>query len=99
MVLHTVNRSPHNSQGLADCLRLISPPAALLLIEDGVYAALQSPGTTGLESLPDKIECYVLRADTEARGLSSRISPRFTEVDDNGFVELTIRCEQIQSWY
>ena len=42
MVLHTLNRAPHSSLVLADCLRVITPPAALLLIEDGTYAATRN---------------------------------------------------------
>ena len=38
-MLHTVNKSPFEHNGLATCLRYARPGSAVLLIEDGVYAA------------------------------------------------------------
>ena len=98
MVLHTVNQSPHNSQTLADCLRTISAPAILLLIEDGVYGATAASQAL-FEQLPAAVECYALQADIDARGLTDTASDRFTLIDDAGFVELSVRCNPIQSWY
>ena len=98
MVLHTVNRSPHHNQTLLNCLRVISSPAVLLLIEDGVYGATTASQPL-FDQLPSDIDCYVLQADIEARGLTEQISTRFSSVDDAGFVELSVRCQRIQSWY
>ncbi|MEH6649815.1 MAG: sulfurtransferase complex subunit TusB [Motiliproteus sp.] len=98
MVLHTVNSSPKNSHCLADCLRVITPPALLLLIEDGVYGATDANKALW-QSLPKEVECYVLQADIDARGLAQLITPHFSPVDDSGFVELTIRATKVQSWY
>ncbi len=98
MVLHTVNSSPHNSQCLADCLRVIRAPAVLVLIEDGVYAATRANQQL-LQLLPEGTECYALQPDLDARGLNQLLHPRFNGIDDAGFVELTVRCSQIQSWY
>lgn len=98
MVLHTVNSSPNNSHCLADCLRLMTPPALLLLIEDGVYGATTANQAL-LQSLPSEIECFVLQADIEARGLTQQIDPKFKPVDDSGFVELTVQATKVQSWY
>ena len=98
MVLHTVNQSPFNGSSLVECLRWISAPAALLLIEDGVYASTGA-GIDLLEALPDEIELYALTPDLAARGLKEPLSPRIKLVDDQGFVELSLRCERVQSWY
>jgi tRNA 2-thiouridine synthesizing protein B len=98
MVLHTVNSSPHRSQCLADCIRVITAPAALLLIEDGVYGAT-SPRLPVLDLLPEGVECFVLQPDLDARGLSVQRNRLFNSIDDAGFVELSVRCSQIQSWY
>ena len=38
-VLHIVNKSPYDRNSLDTCLRLAAPGSAILLIEDGVYAA------------------------------------------------------------
>lgn len=98
MVLHTVNNAPHSSHCLADCLRVICAPAALILIEDGAYAATLSNEAL-FKDLEAGIDCYVLQPDLDARGLSALISTRFTPVSDSGFVALSIQCERIQSWY
>lgn len=98
MVLHTVNSSPTQSRCLEDCLRLISPPAVLLLIEDGVYGATTAHQAL-LDQLPEEINCAVLQPDVDARGLRPLLSERFELVDDSGFVDLTIKCDRIQSWY
>ncbi|MFT6916156.1 MAG: sulfur relay protein TusB/DsrH [Motiliproteus sp.] len=98
MVLHTVNNAPHSSHCLADCLRLISAPAALILIEEGAYAATVNNEAL-FRDLDAGIDCYVLQPDVDARGLSALISSRFTPVSDSGFVTLSIQCTRIQSWY
>ena len=43
-MLHIVNHSPLSSRNLASCLRFALPGDALLLIEDGVYAATTGSG-------------------------------------------------------
>ena len=98
MVLHTVNQAPHSSQCLTDCLRVISAPAALLLIEDGSYAATVANAPL-FDNLDCNIDCYVLLPDLEARGLLTAISPRFTPITDCAFVALSTQCQRVQSWY
>ncbi len=98
MVLHTVNHAPHSSHCLADCLRVISAPAALLLIEDGSYAATASNAAL-FQNLDSNIDCYVLQPDLEARGLQHSLAPRFTPITDSAFVALSVQCQRVQSWY
>jgi|APGre2960657404_1045060.scaffolds.fasta_scaffold203894_2 tRNA 2-thiouridine synthesizing protein B len=40
--LHTVNKSPFSSEALASCLRVVRPGDAILLMEDGVYCAVDA---------------------------------------------------------
>ena len=40
-MLHTVNKSPFEKNSLETCLRLAEDNSSILLIEDGVYGALQ----------------------------------------------------------
>ncbi len=40
-ILHTVNKSPYEKNSLDSCLNLAKEGSAVLLIEDGVYAALK----------------------------------------------------------
>ncbi len=95
MILHTVNRSPHQNSSLADCLALCADDDAVLLIEDGVYAAI-APGAA-LREAPDKV--YALQADIDARGLGSRLAEGVTVVDDAGFVRLATEHDKVVSWY
>ena len=98
MVLHTLNCSADSGAAFNNCLRFISAPAALLLIEDGVYAATQAQVQL-FEKLDPQIDCFVLKADVEARGLGQLLDPRFTPISDQQFVELSLRCHKVQSWY
>jgi len=41
-MLHIVNKSPFENSSLDSCLRVAAKGAALLLIEDGVYAATKA---------------------------------------------------------
>ncbi len=39
-MLHLVNKSPFERNALDSCLRVAKPGASIMLLEDGVYAAL-----------------------------------------------------------
>ena len=98
MTLHTINKSPFSHETLRSCLRVTTPHDSILLIEDGVFAALEET------EYPELIQAttphnYVLLADVKARGLECRISDKFKIVDYAGFVELTTKHEQVLSWY
>ncbi len=96
MILHTLNASP-SSAAFADCLRLISPGDALLLLGDGVYAAL--PGTPARLALDDSaVQLYVLHDDAAAAGILGRIDSAHL-IDIQGFVELTERFSRQMAWY
>jgi len=94
MILHTVNKSPRNST-LQSCLRVAAKDSAILLIEDGVYAALAG---TELEGLGDH-KVYALTADVKARGLLDKLSTQIILVDYAGFVALVEQYDCVQSWY
>jgi tRNA 2-thiouridine synthesizing protein B len=96
-ILHTVNQSPHTSNTLAQCLMYIGDDDAILLLENGVYAALKNHA---LElQLKNKV-CYVIEADLQARGLLDQDRQAHIElIDVNKFVELTTQYDLVQSWY
>ena len=97
--LHIVNRSPARSDALQSCLRMLTPGDALLLIEDAVYAAVDTThNQTLLASCPDSVSCHALQADREARGLGELL-PTIRIVDDDGFVELVRAHAQTISWF
>ena len=72
-MLHTVNKSPFERNALESCLRLAASGASVLLIEDGVIAALA--GTAAGETIAGRrgdLKFYVLGPDIAARGLPAR---------------------------
>lgn len=98
--LHTVNKSPFERTSLNSCLRFAQPGAALLLIEDGVYAALA--GTCVEEEVKgalDRVKIYVLGPDLKARGLpEGRVIDGIGVVDYAGFVDLAAEYAKVQAW-
>lgn len=92
MTLHIVSRSPFSSNALADCIGTFSDGDALLLIEDGTYAA------SGF--MPENIAVgpvYCLKADADARGL--QVPETFQAIDDARWVSLCVEHKPIVSWF
>jgi tRNA 2-thiouridine synthesizing protein B len=99
MLLHTVNKSPEMSHALDSCLRVVTSGASILLMADGVFAAVcDTHSATKLAQLSG-VRCYALCADVDARGLGELMDPGVELVDYAGFVELSARCHAVQSWY
>ena len=99
-MLHTVNKSPFERNTLQSCLRLAKPGSAILLIEDGVYAALSGTAVSGeiAERLGD-FSFYVLGPDIAARGLGeSPLIEGVQVVDYGGFVDLVTEHEATNAW-
>ncbi|HSB97863.1 MAG TPA: sulfurtransferase complex subunit TusB, partial [Spongiibacteraceae bacterium] len=92
------NRSPFSHSSLANCLSVCDSQASILLIEDGVYAAL-SDGEWLARILEKTARVYVLDADVAARGLSAKIAAAFARVDYTGFVQLCCEHPSTHSWY
>jgi len=99
-ILHTVNKSPFEKNNLESCLRYAKPGSAVLLIEDGIYAALTSTvfEKEVTEAL-DELNVYCLEPDMKARGFSSaKIIGGIKLVDYAGFVDLTVEYDKVQAW-
>jgi tRNA 2-thiouridine synthesizing protein B len=97
-MLHIVNRSPFSHSCLADCLRVCDERSSILLIEDGVYAALtNSEWLSRLLAQTNRV--YVLDADVAARGLGEKIAGAVSRVDYAGFVQLCCEHSSTHSWY
>ncbi|WP_295798262.1 sulfurtransferase complex subunit TusB [uncultured Microbulbifer sp.] len=94
MTLHIVSKSPYSSSALADCLRTCGNGDAIVLIEDGVYAA-----QTGSEKLQDFAgkAVFCLRADAEARGVA--VTATVDEIDEARWVALCTEYRPIVSWF
>ena len=96
-ILHTVNQSPFTNNTLAQCLAYIDAGDAILLLEDGVYAALSSQS---LAAQLTHTTCYAIKDDLKARGLLEQDRlVHITLIDMNQFVELTTQYDLVQSWY
>ena len=98
-MLHTVNKSPFDHNTLETCLRFARRGSALLLIEDGVYAAARDTAVAkqvqeALKSVP----IYALKPDVEARGMQHRVMDGIRLVDYGGFVDLVAEHNAVQSW-
>ncbi|MBK5939614.1 sulfurtransferase complex subunit TusB [Halochromatium roseum] len=98
--LHTVNKSPFEKTSLAACLDHLSAGAAVLLLEDGVYAALTQTSAEGqVKAALDSVKVYALGPDLQARGLSEeRVIPGISVVDYAGFVDLAAEHDKVQAW-
>ena len=99
-MLHTVNKSPFERNALESCIRLAKAGSSVLLMEDGVIAAMQ--GTKYSQTMTEamaNISFFVLGPDLKARGLSEgNVVEGVKVVDYNGFVDLTVAHDSVQSW-
>ena len=99
-ILHTVNKSPFERNSLQSCLKFVVPGAAVLLIEDGVYAALQGSSTGPLVAdALGRVKIYVLGPDLKARGFAKeRLIAGIGVIDYAGFVDLAVEHAKVQAW-
>ena len=99
-VLHLVNRSPGETQALAQCLDRVGAGDAILLLESGVYAAMKSSiiAVRLTESMA-KVSIHALAPDLAARGIAKEEMLEGIElVSYEGFVNLSIAHQPILSW-
>ncbi len=95
-MLYTLMHSPWQCD-IESLLLLLQPGDDLLLLQDGVTAALQ--GSTMLTRLSAAAATlWVLEDDVIARGLSAQISTKIGQLDYTGFVALTTKHQQQVAW-
>ncbi len=99
-ILHTVNKSPFERNSLESCLKFASQGAAVLMIEDGVYAAMTGTGVESqVKAALGRLSIYVLGPDLKARGISEdRLIEGIQVVDYAGFVDLAAQNDKVQAW-
>lgn len=90
--LHTVNKTAANDALLA-CLRVSTAGDSLLLIEDGVYQAMQVAKHPQAQSL----SLYALQDDISARGIA--LPPAITSISYAQFVDLVCQHKRSISWF
>ena len=89
-ILHTINKSPFEKNSLDSCLRIAAEGSSVLLLEDGVYGAMDGTSLNGkLNDASNRLQFYVLGPDLAARGLSEEnVLDCIEVVDYDGFVDL-----------
>lgn len=100
-ILHTINKSPFTHNTLMSCIAVCADNDGILLIEDGVFGAIQGvPGEQKLLLLNQQgIPIYALSHDIKARALEQKIANYIQLVTYDDFVRLTLQFNCIQSWY
>ena len=97
-MLNIVNKSPLDRNALDACLR-VAAPGALLLIEDGVYAAVRGTAAAArVTAALERFRVYALLPDLEARAVADRVIGGVTTIDYGGFVDLVAEHNACQSW-
>jgi tRNA 2-thiouridine synthesizing protein B len=99
-MLHLVNKSPFDRNNLDSCLRLAAAGSSVLLIEDGVYAAMSKAAhADAVSKRMGDLTFYVLGPDVSARGLDDTpLIDGINVVDYGGFVDLVVEHDVAQSW-
>ena len=99
-MLHLINKSPFERNAFDSCLRLAKSGGSILLIEDGVYAAMaKADFAEKITSRMGDFTFYVLGPDVAARGLSDTpLIEGISVVDYEGFVDLVTEHDVTQSW-
>ncbi len=98
-MLHIVNKSPFERTSLESCLKHAQPGSAVLLIEDGIYGALNGTAfSSRIEEAMKTLKVYVLQPDVEMRGMQGRVLDGIQAVDYAGFVDLVTEYPRVQSW-
>lgn len=95
-MLHTLRHSPWQCD-IKGLLRMLGEGDDLLLIQDGVLAAIE--GSRFVEILNNApITVSALKEDIDARGLVGQISAKIDAVSYTDFVNLTVKHTTQMSW-
>lgn len=99
--LHTVNKSSFTHNTLKSCIAICAKSDGILLLEDGVFGALQNaPDAEALIALNRKgVAIYALLDDLKARALEHKIASHIQLANYEEFVSLTLHHNCVQSWY
>ncbi len=87
--LHILNKAPEHPRHKT-CTQALTPSDTLVLIENGVLSVAGN-------HLDAPCKLYVLKADTDARGLEAA-SEAITTINYDELVQLTTKHAKIISW-
>jgi len=96
--LHTVNKSPFETNVLETCIGLAKSGSTVLLYEDGVYAATEGTSAAAAIKNAKGISFCVLGPDAQARGIEGKLTNDIKVVDYDGFVDLVAGHDKVQAW-
>lgn len=97
--LHLVNHPPRSSSSLELCLDFVQPGDGLVLIEDGVYAALAGALRAQELRALARVTVFVLESDLEARSLfDAEFTDTFQRIDYRKLVTLVLHYDATVSW-
>lgn len=99
-MLHTVNKSPFERSTLESCISLAAKGSSILLIEDGVYAAVKDTAKSAMvKDAMQNVAFYALGPDVAARGISEdQVMDGIKLVDYEGFVDLAVENDKVNAW-
>lgn len=96
--LHIVSTSPFDSNALLSALKTASQDDAILLIQNGVYAAIEAPHNNVMMALaPSGLRMYALAEDVDARALPV-LTQHITKISYSDFVTLVCEHHNSVSW-
>ncbi len=97
MILHIINKSPLQHSALNDALPFINENDQVILIDDGVYAAINA--TNSINKIKAiNCQCLALHDDVEMRGIPN-IDTSVQMISMNDFVERVFNASKNISWY
>lgn len=97
-MLYIINKNLSQSSALKNCVDQAIAGDVILLIENAVYAALNTAQSTVL--LNDQVSVYVLTPDLQARGIHfDQCYNSVKPVDYAGFVMLVTQHQPIRSCF
>jgi len=97
MTLHTINKQ--TSDCVSHCLNALAENDTVLLIEDGVYAAMTGcSAAEHWQQLPDGVTCLALADELAAGGIRGQIAATVQPASWEEFVALCTRHDKVISW-
>jgi len=97
--LHTVNKSPFEKSSFDSCIGHVQAGSAVLLYEDGVYAAMKGTAAAAKIAAASGVKFYALGPDLKGRAIAEdRLVEGIQVVDYAGFVDLSVEHAKVVAW-